>query len=186
MQQSKQIEIVRSKEEEALDRLTDAVLERLQVREASKPETDEELAESVLPQPWMLPRHITNAIRELVPMTHWQKWDDVYQQYGCFKCERTNVPHQSLGLCAGCYSMLMSRAKAAIVKRAEKQGARPTAAEMKAQLTSGQDSAKRILAKMGVVTAAPLPPRGLPPAKPFPKPVTTEPNPDNPPRKPNE
>jgi hypothetical protein len=32
----------------------------------------------------------------------------------------------------------------------------------------------------------PLPPRGLPPAKPFPKPITTPPKPDNPPRKPNE
>lgn len=32
----------------------------------------------------------------------------------------------------------------------------------------------------------PLPPRGLPPAKPFPRPITTPPKPDNPPRKPNE
>jgi hypothetical protein len=30
-----------------------------------------------------------------------------------------------------------------------------------------------------------LRPRGLPPAKPFPKPITTPPKPDNPPRKPN-
>lgn len=29
----------------------------------------------------------------------------------------------------------------------------------------------------------PLPPRGLPPAKPFPKPITTPPKPDNSPRK---
>ena len=32
----------------------------------------------------------------------------------------------------------------------------------------------------------PLPPRGLPPAKPFPKPITTPPKPDNPPRETNE
>ena len=30
---------------------------------------------------------------------------------------------------------------------------------------------------------SPLPPRGLPPAKPFPKPITTPPKPDNPPCK---
>ena len=155
MKQPKQIEIVRSKEEQALDRLTDAVLKRLGDREGSRPETDEELSESVLLQPWMLPRHIANAIRDLLPMTHWQKWDDVYQRYGCFKCERNDVPHQSLGLCAGCYGMLACRAKAAIVKRVEKEQGHPTAAEMKAQLTRSQDSARRILAKMGVVPALP-------------------------------
>lgn len=157
MKQPKQIEIVPSKEVQALDRLTDAVFERLREREASRPETDAELSESVFLQPWMLPRHIAFAIRDLLPMTHWQKWDDVYQVYGCFKCERADVPHQALGLCAGCYGMLMNRAKAAIVKRVEKrvekQGVRPTAAEMKAQLTRGEDSAKRILAKMGVAPA---------------------------------
>lgn len=151
----KQIEIVQSKEEQALNRLTDAVLMRLQDREANRPETDEELCESVLLQPWMLPRQVASAIRQLLPMTHWQKWNDVFQQYGCFKCERTDVPHQSLGLCAGCYGMLMNRAKSAIVKRTEKDGVCSTVTEMKAQLTHTEESAKRILAKMGVVAALP-------------------------------
>jgi hypothetical protein len=67
MRKKKPIEIVPSKEEQALDRLADVVLQKLADREANKPETDEELSESVLLQPWMLPRHITDAIRNLLP-----------------------------------------------------------------------------------------------------------------------
>jgi hypothetical protein len=148
MKKTKPIEIVHSKEEQAFDRLADIVLQKLADREANKPETDEELSESVLLQPWMLPRHITDSIRNLLPMTHWQKWADVYEDYGCFKCDRKDVPHQSLGLCMGCYGMLMNRAKAAIVKRVEGKKGRPTVREIKAQITHGQDSAKKILAEI--------------------------------------
>jgi hypothetical protein len=162
MKKTKPIEIVRSKEEQALDRLADVVLQKIADREANKPETDVELSESVLLHPWMLPRHIAVSIRNLLPTTHWQKWADVYEEYGCFKCERKDVPHQSLGLCMGCYGMLMSRSKAAIVKRVEGKNGGPTVAQMRAQLTQGQDSAKKILAEIGVTskaTALPAPKR---------------------------
>jgi len=159
MKKPKPIEIVRSKEEQAIERLADAVFHKLADREANRPETDEELSESVLLQPWMLPRHITIAIRNLLPTTHWEKWADVYEEYGCFKCERKDVPHQSLGLCMGCYGMLMSRGKAAIVRRVEAEGkkGKPTVSQMKAQLTRGQDGAKRILAEIIANPRSPLP-----------------------------
>jgi hypothetical protein len=41
----KLIEIVHSKEEQAFERLADIVLQKLEDREANKPETDEELSE---------------------------------------------------------------------------------------------------------------------------------------------
>ena len=47
MKKMKPIEIVHSKEEQAFDRLADIVLQKLADREANKPETDEELSESV-------------------------------------------------------------------------------------------------------------------------------------------
>jgi hypothetical protein len=54
------IEVLPSKQELALDRLTEAVLQRIADKdaatEAARPETDLELSESVLPQPWCLPR----------------------------------------------------------------------------------------------------------------------------------
>jgi hypothetical protein len=157
MKKKEPIEIVHSKEEQALDRLADVVLQKLADREANRPETDEELSESVLLQPWMLPRHVTIAIRNLLPTTHWEKWADVYEEYGCFKCERKDVPHQSLGLCMGCYGMLMSRGKAAIVRRVEGKNGKPTVSQMKAQLTRGQDGAKRILAEIIANPGSPLP-----------------------------
>ena len=42
----------------------------------------------------------------------------------------------------------MNRAKAAIVKRVEGKKGQPTVREMKAQITQGQDSAKKILAEI--------------------------------------
>jgi len=135
MKKTKPIEIVRSKEEQLIDRLADAVSQKLTDRQANRPETDEELSESVLLQPWMLPRPIAASIRNLLPITHWQKWADVYEEYGCFKCGRKDVPHQSLGLCMGCYGMLMSRSKAAIVKGVEEKKGQPSVSEMRAQLT---------------------------------------------------
>jgi len=145
------IEILPSKGELALDRLTEAVLQRLADKsaaaEAAKPETDEQLSESVLPQPWCLPRDIAQAIRRLIPMWHWQKYSLVYDEWGCFKCERKDVPHQSLGLCLRCYGLYIHRLQAAIVKRAG-ETKRPSLGEMKAALTLKSDSARKILAEI--------------------------------------
>lgn len=60
------IEVLPSKEELALDRLAEAVLQRIANKSAAaeveRPETDAELSESVLAHPWCLPRDIAVAI----------------------------------------------------------------------------------------------------------------------------
>jgi hypothetical protein len=146
------IEVLPSKQELALDRLAEAVLQRIADKdaatEADRPETDIELSESVLPHPWCLPRDISQAIRQLIPVWHWRKYSLVYEEHGCFKCERKDVPHQSLGLCLRCYQLYISRLKAAIVKQADKNGGRPNVGQMKAALTLKSDSARRILAEI--------------------------------------
>jgi hypothetical protein len=100
-------------------------------------------------QPWCLPPAVARAIRRLIPVWHWRKHSWVYEDNGCFKCERIDVPHQSLGMCQGCYAKYLSRVKASIVKRAG--GDKPSVRGMKGALTLRVDSAKRILAELGVV-----------------------------------
>jgi hypothetical protein len=146
------IEVLPSKQELALDRLTEAVLQRIADKdaatEAARPETDLELSESVLPQPWCLPRDISQAIRRLIPVWHFEKYSLVYEEHGCFKCERKDVPHQSLGFCLRCYALYLTRLKAAIVKRAGEAAGRPSTGKWKAALTLKADSARQILAEI--------------------------------------
>jgi hypothetical protein len=145
------IEVLPSREELALDRLTEAVLRRIAAKEETaveKPETDAELSESVLAQPWCLPRDIAVAIRKLIPVWHWRKFTFVFEQYGCFKCERTDVQHHSLGMCQRCNALYTGRLKEAIVKQAYKTADRPSVAEMKESLTLKSDSARKILAEI--------------------------------------
>ena len=146
------IEVLPSKGELALDRLTEAVLRRIANKEAKaeadRPETDAQLSESILMQPWCLPRDISQAIRRLIPVWHFEKYSLVYAENGCFKCERKDVPHQSLGFCQRCFALYMARLKAAIVKRAGETAGRPSIGEMKVALTLKSDSARRILAEI--------------------------------------
>jgi hypothetical protein len=150
------IEVLPSKEQLALDRLTQAVLQNIAAKEADKPETDEELSESVLMQPWCLPRDVSQAIRRMIPVWHSEKHALVYAENGCFKCERKDVPHQSLGLCLRCYGLYVSRLKAAIVKQADKNGGRPNVGQMKAALTLKSDSARNILAEIVALPDSPV------------------------------
>ena len=155
------IAVLPSKEELALDRLTEAVLQRIAGKEAA--ETDIELSESVLAQPWCLPRETAQAIRRLIPVFHFEKHSLVYEEHGCFKCETKDVPHQALGMCARCYGMYMHRLKAAIARRAGETGGRPSLREMKAALTLKADSAHEILAQITARHAAPVTKRLGPP-----------------------
>jgi hypothetical protein len=143
------IEVLPSKEQLALDRLTQAVLQNIAAKqsaaEETRPETDMELSESVLAQPWCLPRDIALAIRKLIPG---RKFTFVFEQYGCFKCERTDVQHHSLGMCQRCNALYTARLKEAVVKQAYKNADRPSLAEMKTSLTLKSDSARNILAEI--------------------------------------
>lgn len=144
------IEILPSREELVLDRHIEASLQRIANKRAAAEaaETDIELSESVLPQPWCLPRETAKAIRRLIPVWHFEKYSLIYEEYGCFKCERKDVPHQSLGLCMRCHGLLMNHLKAAIVKRAGETADRRSVGEMRAALTLKADSAHGILAEI--------------------------------------
>jgi hypothetical protein len=143
------VEVLHSKDPQlALDRLAEAVARRISDKELKAkqgPESDEALTESVLMQPWCLPREIALAIRRLIPVWHWEKYSWVYADHGCWKRERKDVPHASLGMCNRSHAGYTQRLKASIVRHA---GRRVDMAEMKAALTLKEDSAREILAEI--------------------------------------
>jgi hypothetical protein len=141
-----------SREDFAIDRLADVVLQRIMAKETDdhdRQESEQELSESVLMQPWCLPPEVARAIRRLIPVWHWHKHSWVYKDNGCFKCDRDDVPHQSLGMCQSCYAKYISRVKSSIVKRADK--ARLSVKDVKAALTLPADSARKILEAVGAI-----------------------------------
>jgi hypothetical protein len=141
-----------ARENFAIDRLADAVLQRIMAKEAdghNRQESEQELSESVLMQPWCLPPEVARSIRRLIPVWHWHKHSWVYEDNGCFKCDRDDVPHQSLGMCQSCYARYISRVKSSIVKRAGKT--RLSVKDVRAALTLPADSARKILEAVGTI-----------------------------------
>jgi len=141
-----------ARENFAIDRLADAVLQRIMAKEAdghNRQESEQELSESVLMQPWCLPPEVARAIRRLIPVWHWHKHSWVYEDNGCFKCGRDDVPHQSLGMCQSCYARYISRVKSSNVKRAGKT--RLSVKDVRAALTLPADSARKILEAVGTI-----------------------------------
>ena len=141
-----------ARENFAIDRLADAVLQRIMAKEAdghNRQESEQELSESVLMQPWCLPPEVARAIRRPIPVWHWHKHSWVYEDNGCFKCDRDDVPHQSLGMCQSCYARYISRVKSSIVKRAGKT--RLSVKDVRAALTLPADSARKILEAVGTI-----------------------------------
>jgi hypothetical protein len=65
-------------------------------------ESYEKLVESVLLQPWFLPKRVTFAIHRLVPKDFWRKMRYVFDDYGCVICG-TESGYHSNGLCHQCY-----------------------------------------------------------------------------------
>src|SRR5580698_9206124 len=65
-------------------------------------ESYEKLVESVLLQPWFLPRRVSFAIHRLVPKDFWRKMRYVFDDYGCLICG-TEAGYHSNGLCHQCY-----------------------------------------------------------------------------------
>lgn len=135
----------------ALEKLAEMVSRRLH-QNGSKPQaemTEEELTDAVLLQPWFLPREISNAIIRLLPVSHQDKWVSTFQDWGCWKCERREVIHQSLGLCLKCYGLVSNRLKSSIVRRYV--GGRPSPTELAATHIHKAENARQILAKHDVL-----------------------------------
>jgi len=69
-------------------------------------------------QPWFLPKRISRIIRWLVPSDYRKRLHDYFDDYGCMRCNRLDVPYKSNGMCLGCMSTVYGRLQESIIRRA--------------------------------------------------------------------
>ena len=73
--------------------------------------------ESLFFHPWFLPAKTTYAIYRLLPPEHRFKMRDYFADHGCLRCDEKKG-YCAMGLCEKCYTMLHSRIRACVRRRA--------------------------------------------------------------------
>jgi hypothetical protein len=68
-------------------------------------------------QPWFLPKGISRIILGLVPPDYRKRLHDYFDDYGCMRCNRLDVPYKSNGMCLGCMSTVYGRLEQSIIRR---------------------------------------------------------------------
>jgi hypothetical protein len=101
-----------------------------------------ELAESVLLQPWFLPRRNAFAIHSLVPIAFWKKMRNVFEDYGCIICGTESYYHAN-GMCANCYT----RTRKKILLSTRRHAARGRKARLDIELFRQEKLAKTLLSR---------------------------------------
>jgi hypothetical protein len=75
-------------------------------------------AESAELEPFFQSRAVVEAMRARQTIAERNKWRYYSDDYGCLICERTDVPHISLGMCRACLSRTRERLQACMRRRA--------------------------------------------------------------------
>jgi len=72
--------------------------------------------DSVLLQPWFLPKRAAEAIHAIVPHAFWNKMRHFFQDYGCMICE-SESGYGANGMCLNCYVKVRRRLAASVRRR---------------------------------------------------------------------
>lgn len=102
------------------------------------PTVDPELAL----QPWFLPNEISTAIRSLIPFMHIRKMRFYFEDYGCIRCRRRNVPYGNNGFCHKCSQLVVYRTLRSLKTRLEQIGTGLTTGEI---FVDGLTEAQRLI-----------------------------------------
>lgn len=94
-----------------------AAIERIVNERIAALQADKEAAEL---EPFFRGREITNEMRRLQSVAEQNKWHFFFADWGCLICERTNVPHASLGMCKRCFGRTKYRLKTSRENREDK------------------------------------------------------------------
>jgi len=78
------------------------------------------LYDEVFMQPWFIPKEIYFAMRRLLPNIHLMKMRHYFDDYGCLRCSRGDVPYGASGFCHACNVVVRSRILAGLKKRLKK------------------------------------------------------------------
>lgn len=78
---------------------------------------DRKLLDDIFLQPWFLPQQTAFAIKRILPPEHRHKMRFYFDDYGCLKCGKTDVPYGSNALCKLCMQQVKLRLFFAIKRR---------------------------------------------------------------------
>jgi hypothetical protein len=98
--------------------------------------------ESVLFQPWFLPKQVAFAIHELVPADFWNKMRHFFDDYGCMICGREKG-YYSNGMCHKCNRVIRSKLLLSVKRHYAKQPRR----RLDLELFRQEKLAKRLLGR---------------------------------------
>ncbi len=112
-----------------------------------------EISDEVLFHPWFLPRRIQLAIRAMIPPAYHQKMRNLFDDYGCLRCERDS-DYGSNGFCRDCASQIRARLLGSARRRLK--GSRVS---FDAALLRRQRLAKRLLRRFKVSRSVSTPSR---------------------------
>jgi hypothetical protein len=73
--------------------------------------------EELLFQPWFLSRRTASTIRWLVPPDYREKMHDYFDDYGCMRCGRLDVPYRSNGMCQRCGKNIYDKVRRSALRR---------------------------------------------------------------------
>jgi hypothetical protein len=68
-------------------------------------------------EPFFQAKAIMHAIRKLETIPQQRKWQYYFEEWGCLRCARKDVRHESLGMCVACHARIYQRL-ANILRRA--------------------------------------------------------------------
>lgn len=92
-------------------------MKRSKVVEHSLADPNQQLIETIFLQPWYLPKKIAVTIQNMLPPDHKHKMHFYFEDYGCLKCGRRNVPYGANALCRKCLHQAVYRFFFAIRRR---------------------------------------------------------------------
>ncbi len=77
----------------------------------------EQLLNEIFLQPWFLPQEAAKQGRRIIPPAHRHKMRFYFEDYGCLKCGKKSVRHESNGFCKSCFATVKMRFFFAIKRR---------------------------------------------------------------------
>ena len=77
-------------------------------------------ARDVCWQPWFLPMDVSKRIWRLIPPGYRKRFRFCFDDFGCFRCGRKDIPFRSLGFCENCHSLITIRMRKSM-KRHQKE-----------------------------------------------------------------
>jgi len=79
--------------------------------------------EDLLLQPWFLSRDTARKMRSLLPFHFRERLRDMFEEYGCLRCDRKNRPYRSNGMCGKCMMTVFHRLRTAANHRSKQRQA---------------------------------------------------------------